>query len=596
MLLTLPAVASGATFYVDRDAVSPQRPCTSPVPARACHTITQAVQQARGVTGPNIIRVARGRYVEEVQLDEPEDAGLTIEGAGAGSGPADPATQTILEYGNDDGFNDAALDIGSPAPRVVVRGLRVQVPTGAEFLNDPAIEVRGGDTVLEEVRAEVLEPTAGTALMLSADGSRATRVTATSADGAALRIILGVGITVRDSQFSSGGGTAATTLGRGVRIARSVFSSPGESPPGAALFAQGGSLSVDSSLLVGGRAGLDAFSSDVTLRHVTVDAGEPKLADPDAVGLSARADAGDSARISLFDSIVLEEAALSQAGHKEIVCRLSDVPDQVETATQGTGSIACPAAPGNPADNQTSSAAALFAAGALDWRLRPGSPAVDQGSVGMLSGGGGAVDLDGNPRVVDGDGDGAAASDMGAYELPPASAPSPPTPTAGAGPTSGARRGAVDRSAPVISRLSLTNRRFRVGRRTQAIAARRPAPRGTTFRFNLSEAARVGFRIDRRASGRRLAGRCRRQTLRNRTGRRCVRHLTVLRFSRPGRTGRNRAPFSGRLRTGRPRRALDPGRYRATLTATDAAGNRSRPRRARFEVVSTRKATDEEQP
>ena len=40
-----------------------------------------------------------------------------------------------------------------------------------------------------------------------------------------------------------------------------------------------------------------------------------------------------------------------------------------------------------------------------------------------------------------------------------------------------------------------------------------------------------------------------------------------------GRPGRNLV---------RLRRALAPGRYRATITATDAAGNRSTARRARF--------------
>jgi hypothetical protein len=40
--------------------------------------------------------------------------------------------------------------------------------------------------------------------------------------------------------------------------------------------------------------------------------------------------------------------------------------------------------------------------------------------------------------------------------------------------------------------------------------------------------------------------------------------------------------FSGRIK----RKALAPGRYRATLRAVDAAGNRSRPRRTSFVIVS----------
>jgi hypothetical protein len=45
--------------------------------------------------------------------------------------------------------------------------------------------------------------------------------------------------------------------------------------------------------------------------------------------------------------------------------------------------------------------------------------------------------------------------------------------------------------------------------------------------------------------------------------------------------GRGRIGFSGRI----GRRALRPGRYRATLTATDLAGNRSPARRLSFRVV-----------
>ena len=51
-----------------------------------------------------------------------------------------------------------------------------------------------------------------------------------------------------------------------------------------------------------------------------------------------------------------------------------------------------------------------------DLRLGAGSPAVDAGTNSATSL---PTDLDGNPRVVDGDGDGTATVDMGAYELQP---------------------------------------------------------------------------------------------------------------------------------------------------------------------------------
>jgi len=51
-----------------------------------------------------------------------------------------------------------------------------------------------------------------------------------------------------------------------------------------------------------------------------------------------------------------------------------------------------------------------------DCRLRLGSPAIDVGNSGAVPTGV-TTDLDGNPRIVDGTGDGAAVVDMGAYEF-----------------------------------------------------------------------------------------------------------------------------------------------------------------------------------
>jgi len=52
-------------------------------------------------------------------------------------------------------------------------------------------------------------------------------------------------------------------------------------------------------------------------------------------------------------------------------------------------------------------------------RLSPGSPCIDKGDNSAVTE---ATDLDGNPRIIDGDGNGTAIVDMGAYEIPYAKA------------------------------------------------------------------------------------------------------------------------------------------------------------------------------
>jgi uncharacterized repeat protein (TIGR01451 family) len=109
---------------------------------------------------------------------------------------------------------------------------------------------------------------------------------------------------------------------------------------------------------------------------------------------------------------------------------------------------------------------------------------------------------------------------------------------------------------PVLSRLSLTKRVFRVGR-------------GTTLAFSSSEAVTVTFRVQRRIV---------------RAGQ--VRWRAAARpFRRRANAGPNRIGFSGRVRTSRGVRALRPGRYRIRARATDADGNRSALRSARFRIV-----------
>jgi hypothetical protein len=156
-----------------------------------------------------------------------------------------------------------------------------------------------------------------------------------------------------------------------------------------------------------------------------------------------------------------------------------------------------------------------------DYRLLPGSPMVDAGDPATAQ----STDLDGNPLVADGNGDGAARRDLGAFEL---QAPPPPAP-------------APDTSAPVISRFRASRERLR---------------------YALSESARVTVRIQRRIRGHR------------------ARYRTLGKLAKPARQGANRLKLSRRIRA----RDIRPGRYRAVIVAIDAAGNRSAPKVAAFRV------------
>ncbi|HEX2234383.1 MAG TPA: hypothetical protein VHG69_13570 [Thermoleophilaceae bacterium] len=190
-----------------------------------------------------------------------------------------------------------------------------------------------------------------------------------------------------------------------------------------------------------------------------------------------------------------------------------------------------------------------------DLSLPAGSPLADRGDPGAVEPG--ELDLAGNPRSLDGNGDCVAAPDIGAFELPALACPS--------------------NAAPSITGFGITNRVFaplRLGRRAQV-------KRGTRFRYTLSEPASVAITIERRLPGRRVGRRCRKATRRNRARRRCARFVRAGVLRAQKQAGRQTTPFSGRFR----RRALRRGRYRARIRATDAHGARSAERRLVFRVV-----------
>jgi hypothetical protein len=139
-----------------------------------------------------------------------------------------------------------------------------------------------------------------------------------------------------------------------------------------------------------------------------------------------------------------------------------------------------------------------------------------------------------------------------------------------------------DRTAPVVSAFVVSPARVR---------------RATRFRFTLSEAAAVAITVNRELAGLRSVRRCvaptrrLRRAIAKKGGKRALRRARCVRLKRmgvlrrPGAQGPNSIAFSGRF----GRRALGVARYRASLVATDSAGNRSRPAVAKFRVVPGRR-------
>src|SRR4051794_12046485 len=339
-----------------------------------------------------------------------------------------------------------------------------------------------------------------------------------------------------------------------------------------ALFARGGTTSIENSMLrVNSASGTGIGALALGSPHLVVNADGLTMFTGGFGGAHAGVHAeaydvaGETVDISLKNSIlrgfaIPAEAVATGAGAATIQTSWSDYD---ASKTQATGNatvskshISNAANPGfiNPFSG--------------NFRLAPSSPLIDAGDPATPQG----LDMDGNARVTDGNLDGTARRDIGAYEVPgplpkdpppaeqPQSAADAGEPAAGGAAASaiaGSSNGsAADTLAPVVSGFKASNKSFAVGRARTALAA---VLRGTTLRYSLSEAAKVTIKIQRARDGRAIG-----------------------KLTRAARQGSNALKFSGRI----GKRALKSGRYVAVLTATDAAGNRSAAKRVAFRVVT----------
>lgn len=172
--------------------------------------------------------------------------------------------------------------------------------------------------------------------------------------------------------------------------------------------------------------------------------------------------------------------------------------------------------------------------------------------VGYVQGGAGAAD----PRRIGG----------AVVDLPAAGGGNPPP---------------KDTTKPKLTKLRLSAKRFRIGRKLASASA---VKTGTNVRYTLSEAATVTLSVERVSRGRKVGKRCVKAKRSNRRRKGCTRYAAVkpaLKFANQA-AGQRTIHFEGRLSR---RKTLRPGVHRLTLRGRDAAGNLSSRLRARVTVL-----------
>jgi hypothetical protein len=107
------------------------------------------------------------------------------------------------------------------------------------------------------------------------------------------------------------------------------------------------------------------------------------------------------------------------------------------------------------------------------------------------------------------------------------------------------------------------------------------APIGTTFFFTLSEPASVRLAFTQPTSGRTVDGKCVAQTHKNRSAHPCKRPVTRATLTFRTQSGKDKLPFAGTVSGSK----LKLGTYTLTITATNAAGKRSKPHSLTFTIT-----------
>jgi hypothetical protein len=340
-------------------------------------TIPAAIGIANTDGDDSIIRIGPGTYTDgPYAFNGTVDGSLAVQGSNNGTGP-----------------NATVLQGGAAAPYVTatsatVRNLRITVSGAGQ-----GVSVSGGSALVTNVIvADTAQAVASGATGFRVDGAR-----------------------VQGSTANLDRGTGNTGI---VVTGDSVLSRVTTRASGTGVVANAGSPDIDNSVLdlgstgqAGLRAGTSGATTDVTVtaKHLTVVNGAPGSRGVWSFANSAAA----ASSVTLDNSIVRgpshSVAASASAGSASADVHFSDY----QTVEQTGGAV-------DVVDSNLVNVDPTFIdpAGG-DYALRAGSPVVDQGSLLLTIG----TDRDDLGRAVDGDRNGTAIPDMGAYELRDVTAP-----------------------------------------------------------------------------------------------------------------------------------------------------------------------------